>query len=187
MRILKSFAVQDEKTELVSRAFDEIVTTFDYPWKFSKIELHVRDENRMLLKEDACIILLDYNDVFVQQMDPKGISIMILRMMFRAIYRETHHEMPEAIEEIAVNREMVKKGYGNDLAYYYYTHKGKGPLKDDIAWLSFHLQDKYNAELFSNKKPAGEMKETIESLKRDLEDENNMSNAIRSCMKIGAE
>src|SRR3989338_295387 len=112
---------------------------------------------------------------------------MILRMLFRAIYRETHHEMPEAIEEIAVNREMVKRGYGNDLAYHYYTHRGKGPLKDDIAWLSFHFQDKYNAEFFRNKKPAAEMKETIESLKRDLEDENNMRNAISSCMKIGAE
>ncbi len=190
MRILKSFAVQDEKTERVSRIFDRIVTTFDYPWKFSRLELHIRDENKLLLKDDACIMVLDYNDPLIQQSDSKGIAILVLRTLFKAIYRESHGEAPEAIEDIAINREMVKKGYGNDLAYYYYTHyythRAKGPLKDDIAWLSFHLQDKYNAELFRNKKPAEERKEAIESLKRDLEDQHNMRNAIRNYMRIGA-
>lgn len=185
MRILKSFAVADGKTALASRMFDKILARSDYPWRFGRMELHIRDENRLILKEGTCLILLDYNDIFVQQSDARGIAAMILRMLFKAIARTRHGSMPEPLEDVIANREMIRKGHGDELVYYYYARQEKGGLAEDIAWLSFWPQDKYNYEFFRDKSKTDESRrELAESLKRDLEVQDNFEKAVIACRKI---
>ncbi|MBI4170712.1 MAG: hypothetical protein HY514_03385 [Candidatus Aenigmarchaeota archaeon] len=199
MRILKSFPVQDKKTEQVSKVFDAAITKFDYPWRFDRIELHVRDENKVMANEEAGIIVLDYNDIFIQAMDAKGIAVLILRALFTLITREACGSLPTVIEDIIANREMIKRGYGEALVYYYYQKKiteqrHTTGLEDDVVWLSFYIDDKYNADFFrQQKKESGrqDVRNLVECLKQDLADREKLGTALRlyyvHTRKAGAE
>jgi hypothetical protein len=185
MRILKSFPVRDEKTKLVSRVFDEIIVVLGYPWKFDKIELHVRDEDKTLIEGNRCIAVLDYGDMFIQQMDAKGIRIIITRALFKAIIQEANGRLPEMLEDLVVNREMIRKGFGDDLAYYYYQKNMASVLSNrekQVAWLSFYIDDKYNAEFFRSfdrSGATGNVQRLLNCLKKDLNNKGNLNDALR--------
>lgn len=187
MRILKSFPVQDKKTEQVSKVFDAVITKFDYPWRFGRMELHLRDENKVMANEEAGIIVLDYNDVFIQAMDAKGTAVLIMRALFTLITREICGSLPTVIEDIIANREMIRQGYGDALVYYYYQKNISEPrpstAEDDVPWLSFYIDDRYNSDFFRQQRKdnngAGDMNNLVECLKQDLTDRDKLGTALR--------
>ncbi len=188
MRILKSFQKKDPAAETVSRTFDRMITSIYHPWRFDRLEMHVCYETKAETRGRSCILSIDYNDMFVQQRDARGVAVLIARLLFKIITRETHGELPEVIENIIANRMMIRRGYGDDLVYYYYQKNLFLPqpetplqqLEQEVAWLSFYPEDRYNAEFLRRKR--GGMKSAeglIERLRGDLDGGENLNAVLR--------
>jgi len=190
MKIKKFFIINDEKTRLVSAIFDKMIQNFDFPWNFDEMEFHIRDENKAVVSDNKCLIVINYNDFFVQHVDKRGISVLILRLFFKCIFRLSTERMPEIIEDIIVNRKMIRKGYGDDILFYYYEKNlgatAKTSLEElalSVAWLSFYGLDSYNSDLFARKtRKFPEINNLIECLKQDLDGEN-----LKIALKIYSE
>lgn len=172
MKILKVLP-DDEQGEKISQIFDSVIRRFEYPLKFDSMEVQIRDENKVILRDNTCLLVIDYNDSFVQQKDGRGTAVTILRLLFKAIVKRTYGELPEEIEDVIANREMIRKGYENDLVYYYYN---KTPC--DISWISFYLDDRYNSSLLKRAKTKMSQ-QVMDHLKKDLDKEENLEKALR--------
>ncbi len=172
MKIIKSFPQQDAITDVASRLFDEAIKRVEFPWRFERMEFHVRDENKIVLTEEKCTIVIDYNDLCVQSRDVKGVAAMILQSLFKAAAYQLHGKLPDFILEVAANREMIRSGYGEYLSYYYFQNFGRRDgLYKYLPWISFYSQEKYYAEMFleicgnpGNNQPAAKL---FELLKKD--------------------
>lgn len=180
MRLLKSFAENDRRSDFASRVFNEVITEFDYPWHWNSMEFHIRDENKAVVRNGKAIIVIDYDDQMVRQQDYKGIKALILQQLFRLIIKEIHGPMRGPVETVAANREMVRKGYGNDLVYLYYQRLiGKqkqdldGIIESNIGWLSFAETDKHNTDILKSmvKVSDSNADKLVSLLSKDLDEE----------------
>lgn len=146
MQVAKIFE-RDPRTELVSRIFDEVITgAFHLP--FDRIELHIRDKTISLVDGASATVCLDYNNPFILERDARGIRILLLRELFRLMFK---FDLPAEIEDIMIGREMIKRGYGEGLCYMYYNMLLSGeadPIRVNLPWIIFFKDDKYNSELF---------------------------------------
>jgi len=186
MRILKSMVVDDEKTSLVSQIFNEVITEFDYPWKFNSLEFHIRDENKAVLKNGKAIIVLDYDDPFIKHQDYKGIKSLLLQQLHRLIVKEMYDPTRGFIEIILANRYMVRHGLSDYLMYIYYQRLISpqnsdldGIIEANMGWLSFHGLDNYNEQFLKKmvKVDRIDTEDMMEKLKGDLSD-SILSNEI---------
>ena len=175
MRILKSFPVDSKKSEAVSKMADMAIVEFSYPWHFDSIELHLRDQEKIVIEGSRCIIVMDYNNFFVRHMDDRGIRIMIMRSLFKASMELTG-ELPAEIEDIICNRKMIKAGFSDDIVYYYFQRKSEArtpieELQRDVGWLSFCGLDSYNMQLLKKENRYPQTGKLIECLKGELSPE----------------
>jgi len=140
---------KDAGTRLVSGIFDSILVNGVF--KFESIELHVRDKAVSFIDDSKAVICLDYNDPFIREMDARGIGILLAHELFRLTFK---FDVPKQIEDVIIGREMLKRGYGNELFYLYYNrllqggHEGiEGCVRANLPWIIFSKHDKYDSEL----------------------------------------
>ncbi|MEK6888195.1 MAG: hypothetical protein AABX14_04600 [Candidatus Aenigmatarchaeota archaeon] len=150
MRIIKKFP-KDEKGEFVSRVFDSIITKGDYHLPFEQLEFHLRDSNTSQVDDEKALICIDYNNPLIQERDQRGVNTLIRHELFRLMFKMN---LPRAVEDVIIGREMIKRGFGDDIFYMYYNRILKMNvsnveeyIKINLPWIIFHEQDKYNSEL----------------------------------------
>lgn len=149
MKIVKKF-VRDENTELVSHIFNKVITSQDYHLPFEALELNIGDSDISSVEDCTAAICLDHNNPFVVEKDRKGLDIIIRRELFRLMFKM---DVPKAIEDVIIDRELVKRGFGNDIFYMHYTYVMKSRVSslDDfiqvnLPWIAFHGYDKHDSE-----------------------------------------
>ena len=171
----------------VSRAFDAAITKFPHPWRFEKMELVFGESHSVDISGGKCKITIDRKDRFVAEKDCRAVSLIIARLLFKTASREIRGRLHPIAEDIIVNREMISRGYGDDLVYYYYQRSlgalpASAPLKrleQEVAWLSFYPADRYNADFLRKKAPPHGLERIIECLKGDLERKGNLEEVLR--------
>lgn len=202
MRVIKKLVKHDKKTELVSETFDECLMILN-PYFLSRIDFSLEFKDKLdLIFSNACLSL-NYNNPFIQNKDKKAIRILILQKLLCLIFRRGYKSMPELIEEVVINREIIRKGYGNDLFYYYYlflleyeTHIINTMdifLKVNVPWLSFSGLDDYYADFFKEmvnrfkqkKEFEVKTKELFLALEKNLLKNENLDKAIAIYNQLG--
>ncbi|KHO47436.1 MAG: hypothetical protein QT00_C0002G0088 [archaeon GW2011_AR5] len=140
---------KDAGTRLVSDIFDNILVNGDF--KFESIELHVRDKAVSFIDDEKAVICLDYNDPFIREMDARGIRILLVHELFRLTFK---FDVPKHVEDVIIGREMLRRGYGDELLYLYYNrllqggYEGiEGCVRANLPWIIFSKHDKYDSEL----------------------------------------
>ncbi|HLD39245.1 MAG TPA: hypothetical protein VJB05_02955, partial [archaeon] len=150
MRIIKKFP-KDDRGEFVSRIFDRIITKGDYHLPFAQLEFHLRDSNMSKVEDEKALICIDYNNPLILEKDQRGVNTLIRHELFRLMFKMN---LPRAVEDVIIGREMIKRGFGDDIFYMYYNRILKMNvsnveeyIKINLPWIIFHEQDKYNSEL----------------------------------------
>ena len=158
MHVVKRFP-SGEHGQLVSRVFDEALVSSGVKLNYNSIELELRDRDVSLVKDYTATICLDYNNPLVLDMDEKGIGIIIRRELFRLMFK---FNLPRPVEDVIIGRELVKRGFGDDLLYMYYNIVMRSMPKNisdyiavNIPWIIFRGYDDYNSDLM--KKLAGKV------------------------------
>jgi hypothetical protein len=154
MKVVKKFD-RDERTELVSRVFDQALMKNDYPLPFNRLEFHIRDRDVTLFEEDMALICIDYNNPFILEMDERGIAILIRHELFRLTLRLT---FPRLIEDVIVGKELIKRGFGDEIFYMYYNllmkskHEEKvhSFIRASVPWTIFYGLDNYNSKFLKD-------------------------------------
>ncbi|MBI4174259.1 MAG: hypothetical protein HY517_01330 [Candidatus Aenigmarchaeota archaeon] len=185
MRVLKSFE-RDPKTELVSRIFNEVITgPFHLP--FEKIELHIRDRSISIVDGSSAIVCLDYNNPFILESDRRGIRILIIHELFRLMFK---FDLPAEIEDILIGREMIKRGYGEELCYMYYSlllsSRDLSAMKANLPWIIFFRDDNITSELLKGiaaKVCRKKLPQRLLDMLLDL-NEKNIAQASKDLVKV---
>lgn len=158
MRIIKKFP-KGEQGEFVSKLFDRIITKGDYHLPFEQLEFHLRDSDISKVDDEKAVICIDYNNPLILEKDQRGVNTLIRHELFRLMFKMN---LPQVIEDVIIGREMIKRGFGDDLFYIYYSRILKmnvsnieDYIKINLPWIIFHEQDKYNSEML--KKIAGKV------------------------------
>ncbi len=151
MRLVKVFA-KDDKAEFVSKIFGELLTSTDLHLPFDRIEFHVRDSDVTLIKDSTALVCINYNNPLVVEKDYKGVRTLLMRELFRLMFK---FNIPRLVEDVIVGREMIKRGFGDDLCYMYYNYlltMQPETIEDyihaNLPWIIFRGYDNYNSELF---------------------------------------
>ncbi len=185
MQIVKNY-VRDANTEAVSKIFDRLITTSEIHLPLDRLELHIRDASVSLIEENGGVICLDYNNPMILDRDQRGIKILIMHELFRLMFK---YDLPRDIEDVIIGREMIRRGFGEELCYLYYNSilKSRAETRQDyirlsLPWIIFVKDDKFNSELFKKlasklcKRKFGECRKLFDIL-IDLS-EKNMQEAV---------
>lgn len=150
MRIVKKF-VRDDKTEFASEMFDKIMAKNDYPMPFERMEFHIRDSDVTSVDDGSALICINYNNPLVLEKDRKGLGILIHHELFRLMFKT---ELPRVIEDVIIGRELIKRGFSDDLLYMYYNYMvnirvdgAESYIKMNLPWVIFRGYDEYNSEI----------------------------------------
>jgi len=148
MIIAKKFS-RDDRTEFVSEIFDKLVRS-DLHLPFDRIELNIRDTTVSVVEDQSAVVCIDYNSPVVAEKDRRGTTMLIYRELFRLMFK---FDTPKIVEDVIIDKELVKRGFGDDLFYLYYItmmNKRHVTLKDHIElnlpWIVFNKNDKYNSD-----------------------------------------
>ena len=149
MIVAKNF-VRDDRTELVSQVFDKFIMSQELHLPFERIELNIRDTTVSVVEDQSALVCIDYNDPVVIEKDKKGVKMLVYRELFRLMFK---FDIPRPIEDVIIDRELIKRGFGEDLFYLYYVgmmNKKHATLEDyinlNIPWISFSRHDKHNSD-----------------------------------------
>jgi len=179
MRIVKNLIDKNEKTQLVSAIFDECLKEMNYQF-FNKIEFHLQKEDEIKLDFPDAYIYMNYSNPFIQSSDKKAIKIILLKQLIclAIMSKNPDKKIPDFIMEILTNREIIRKGHGKDLFYYYYLLliQYESPkiqelstfLKINTPWLSFFSLDNYDSKFLKKFMDRFEYTKAFESATRDL-------------------
>ena len=190
MLVVKKF-YRDDRTELVSDVFDSLICSSEFHLPFDKIELTIRDTNIALVDNYNAVVCVDYNNPLVMEKDYRGVKILLMHELFRLMFKMN---LPKIIEDVIIGRELIKRGFGDELFYMYYNCVMKtSPTEDNyikirLPWAIFHNYDKYNSEFF--RELASKMCKTRPDARRFLDilcnlSEKNIKEAVKECKKIG--
>jgi hypothetical protein len=198
MRIVKKSDIGDEKARMVFDIFDKILMKLGYPWKYDVLGLAINEKTSVFVADSKITITLDYNDSLIQEMDKKGIASLILHSLYHVITKDKYNlaEMPHFIEDVLINREMIKDGYDDYVFYSSYLFllrkKHVSSLEDylmvNIPWLSFHGMNDYNSEFLKNmllriknmEHYRDRARKLIDVMKKDLTADKNINYATNA-------
>ena len=151
MRVAKIYE-HDSRTALVSKIFDELIISPSLHLPFESIELHIRDTDISLVDGNNGIVCLNYNNPLILDKDARGVRTLVMHELFRLMFKS---DLPREIEDVIIGREMLKRGFGDELCYMYYVRVLRSSpeslrdyLRCSIPWIVFFKDDKYNSELF---------------------------------------
>ncbi|MBI2172869.1 MAG: hypothetical protein HYT73_01510 [Candidatus Aenigmarchaeota archaeon] len=152
MRVTKSLVKDDDSTRLASKIFNEVMTEFSLPLRYSAMEFHVRDSTSFFSSGDTALICMDYDNIFVREKDERGIKALLTRQLFKAALGTSDDDQ--------VNAEMTKNGHSDDLFYIYYSQIASSSKPDDIEECAPALR------AFRNRDDMDFMRAAVEAAKR---------------------
>ena len=149
MIVAKNF-IRNEKTQLVSDIFDKFLRSQELHLPFERIELNIRDTTVSFVENENALVCIDYNSPVVAEKDKKGVTMLVYRELFRLMFK---FDLPRPVEDTIIGKELIKRGFGDDLFYLYYVsmmNKTHVTLEDyinlNIPWIVFNKQDPYNSD-----------------------------------------
>jgi len=191
MRILKQIDKENELATLASKLFDKLVVKPAVPLNFDYLEFNLVGHTSA--EENKIRIGIDIDDPILADKDRRTIRILITFEMFRIFVRRMlEKDIPVDVEDVIIAREMIKRGYIDDIAYLFYIYAAKSEVFDIKSSLKFHLiaktfvsYDEFYTKFFNdiaNKKSKHEMDLTVrlflQVIERDLLDDKNLNKAI---------
>jgi len=196
MKVTKFF--DTKKFPLLSKSIDSVLLRVDYPWRFDSMIFILDDTNYFKLKDGEAEIHLDYGLVYHE--DERFLKSAVMRIIFAMITSLNNMSTGvRIIDEILANREMSRKGFGEDLFYYYYLKfLGKKEIDTiekyiemNVPWLSIEGYDsqvlREMVERISSQHGKAfqrKAKKLLDVLSKDLNNEKNLKNAIKWHKKI---
>lgn len=201
MKIIKRSTKNTEQARTVSNTFNTVLVEVPLEKFFDKIELNIGAKEGVFIEKRSAKILLDHKNRYIQNSDRKAIKILILHQLFHAITRQYMKKLPHVIEDVIINKDLIKRGYGDDLLYFYYIHMVNHPkhieniedfLELNIPWLSFFSLDSYNSEFLKKmttrfegiKKFESQSKKLFSVMKKDMLNQRNQKIAINAYKNI---
>lgn len=196
MHVVKLF--DTKKFSLLSKAIDRIILELNHPWRFDRMVFILDNNNFFEVREETVDIHLDYNIIYHD--DERYIKTSIVRILFSLINTLSENSSGiKIIDEILANREMVKRGFGDDLFYYYYL---KFSEKTDINTFENYIDvnipclslEGYDAQVLKEmtdrlsplqyrKAFQRKAKKLFDVLGSDLANEANRKEAIKWCKR----
>ncbi len=200
MRVIKKSS-DEETAKLVYPLFDAILGELYLENFFDEVELFLGNKDKVFAGKNKLVISLDCRNDFIQSRDKKATRAILLHQIFHGVSGKYLKGMPHFIEDIIINKEMIKRGYGDDLIYYYYLYlMGHGAtvadledfLNVNVPWLSFHSLDEYNSDFlkkiiarFRDKKRFEKSsKELFSALQKNLWKRTNQKTAVNAYKKL---
>jgi hypothetical protein len=192
MRVIKNIYNNDASSLETSHIFDEVIQSIGLPLSFDSLQFNV-GYGFTEIENNAAAIGISPEDLEMVENDRRAIKTMITFEIFRIFVRKRLGvNIPLLIEDILVGRDMIKKGYGNDLTHLYYIFMLKHRVKDkkdflrlNVPWIIFHGNDEYYCHMFRDlAKNSARFSHGLKTaklftaLKKDLWNETNLRNAI---------
>lgn len=201
MKIVKKSTKKTPHSKTVSDTFNTVLGEVPLEKFFDKIELNLGEKEDVIIAKRSAKILLNYKSQPIQNNDRKAIKILILHQLFHAITQQYMKPLPHMLEDVIINKDLIKRGYGDDLLYFYYIQMMKHPkqIKDiedflelNIPWLSFFSLDDYNSEFLKRminrfedrKKYETKSTKLFSAMKKDMLKERNQKIAINAYENI---
>lgn len=198
MKIIKNVP---ERYSYISKVFDDIIKKSNFNLKFTKLYLHVSNEDNSEIIGDDGIIKIDTSNAFVTDEDLRGIRILLLLQLYRFIIKPKIQTKIKYIEDFSISREMLKKDFIEDMVYFYYNRIMQADkkistvnkfLEIKIAPEIFSGIDQYYNEFFNDlisgfkyrKEFETKTKGLFNSLKKDLTDDVNIEFAEKQYEKL---
>lgn len=155
MRIVKKLG----NNKHLSKIFDEVLSKTWYRLFVERLEFILSNSHGFELDGRTAKIFFDKNDECLKNNDARIMRAIIAHQFFHIIMRlrgisSKHH----LVEDVIVNREMVKHGFKDDIFYYMYNwlikKKHVSNFEDylmlHVPWLSFHTIDEHTKRFLRN-------------------------------------
>jgi hypothetical protein len=193
MRIIKKLYERSSKTLFVSKVFDSVITRTELPMNFESLELSI-GYGLTGIKDNAAKIGIDADDPLLKDNDARAVRILITFELFRLVVRrQLEKHIPRLIEDVIISRDMIRRGFVNDLSYIFYIFLStqritdiKDYIKFNLPWIIFKNHDNYYHELFYNyakSRPRADYdvrtRDLFKALAKDLWDMNNLNECIK--------
>ncbi|GEM_PF-4854736 len=168
MKLIKDYE-PDKKSKYFMILFDEVFSSFYFPWRLETLEVILCEEDKVVLEGKHAKIYFDRDNDFIRSMDEKGIKITILHGLYKLILKinglnyenfyiknEDERKIIRIIEDFIVDRELAKNY--TDLVFYKKCYEAMkieakdfiGWIEANLCWLTFHGIDDWNAEFIKN-------------------------------------
>jgi hypothetical protein len=158
MKIIKKMRKKNDITLFISNIIDLLVKNLDQLLRFNEIGFIFGDDEYFKLNEKDVEIGINVDDQLILLKDVEITKYKLLHQIFHAIIRSYGIRTNHWLEDILVNREILKSGFTKEYFYFsyvkivHYESPGKtdmqGFLRVNIPWLSFYSIDKYNSLFF---------------------------------------
>lgn len=199
MRVIKKLYNKDERTLLASRFFDDVIKRIDLPMRFDTLEFSF-GYGSTFVDDSIASVGMDMDDPLLDY-DERIIKTMIRMELFRAFYRKTSEkQVPRAVEDVMIAREMIRRGYAEDLVYMFYNFMLSHRIKDakdflrfNLPWIIFRGHDNYYSDLFLDmaksrvrKRYEAKAKQLMDALAANLSVSGNLEKATKLYGEINA-
>jgi len=196
MRVLKFAYRNDAASKCISEAFDRVIV--QEPVNFDRVELHLGHGGTSLSNGIAKLCVDSSSDIFKDHdsaVAETAVRFELFRLMIKKIY-----DVPRLTEDVLVGREMIKKGFSEDLARMLHAFVAcqrvidlESYIKINLPWIIFYA-DEFKAGFFRsmsekrhNKRYDSIAKKFFAALQKDLQNNKNLNSVVKQEMKIRAD
>jgi hypothetical protein len=152
MRIVKKIHYKSPVADFVSHEFDKIVIRSVLP-SIDLLELHIGHGQTSIEENKACLCVEVEKPLF---QDMRATDTAIKFEIFRLfVKRALDKEIPGAMEDILVAREMIRKNLGDDVAYMLHLSvidqvviDVESYIKLNLPWIIFYGHDEFHSNFF---------------------------------------
>ncbi|MBI5061146.1 MAG: hypothetical protein HZB67_02430 [Candidatus Aenigmarchaeota archaeon] len=195
MKVIKSF--DTNRLGMLSHAIDEAMTRIDYPWRFDRMTFGLSKSGFSKIDNSSAEVFIDTHVICD---DEKLVKAYVYSLLISLVCKlEGRHTGNDIIDEIITNREMIRKGFGEELFYYYYLLLHRNEKIDtyhkyvtkSVPWLSFLGFDAHHSDFLREaidrmkyrKAYQQRAKKLFDVLGQDMSEEN-IAAAKKICKRI---
>ena len=124
---------------------------------FQKFKIKITSKEDTRVEEGCAIICINPHDPIIQREDKEFTDFLIRKEVYKSELRK-NSKLPEFLEDIMVNKRIIKEGYGDVVESYYFilmndhmsinVDDDEKFFKVNIPWISFYGIDRYKSEYF---------------------------------------
>ncbi len=195
MKIVKSF--DTKRFKLLSDAIDSTITEMGHPWHFDRMVFFLSKSEFAKADEESAAIFIDIKSV---DDDERFVKAYIHRLLtYLACSLRGSLTGNDIIDCIITNREVIRKGLGDELFYYYYislNRKKKAGgygefIHMNIPWISFAGSDAHYSDFLRESVDRMKYRKAFQQRAKKLFDalsgglsDDKIAQAERMCKRI---